>query len=85
VTAVNGRAQAVGTYTDANGQTRGFRWERGRITTLDVPGAVATMVTDINDRGQIVGVYQNSAATPSPQATGSPPMDMPGPLGRIAG
>ena len=33
----------------------GFVWERGRYTTVDAPGAVGTFLTDINDRGQLLG------------------------------
>ena len=29
------------------------------MTTIDVPGAFATQPLDINDRGQIVGLYEN--------------------------
>ena len=37
------------------GGLHGFVWERGRYTTVDAPGAVGTFVTDINDRGQLLG------------------------------
>jgi uncharacterized membrane protein len=46
----------VGQYQDANGRYHGYVWERGRFTTIDAPGAVATTLFDINDRGQIVGL-----------------------------
>jgi type II secretory pathway pseudopilin PulG len=42
----------------------GFVWERGRFTTIDAPGAVGTFVSDINNRGQIVGsAYRDPGAT----------------------
>jgi hypothetical protein len=45
----------VGEYQTPDGKFHGFRWERGRITTIDAPGAAGTSLTDINDRGQILG------------------------------
>jgi uncharacterized membrane protein len=47
----------VGDYTDADGLIHGFLWDKGRFTTIDVPGAGGTTATDINNRGQIVGEY----------------------------
>jgi uncharacterized membrane protein len=47
----------VGQYQDANGRYHGYVWERGRFTTIDVPGAAGTSLVDINDRGQILGAY----------------------------
>jgi hypothetical protein len=38
-----------------------LRDARGRITRVDVPGAVGTNPYDLNDRGQVVGVYLNAA------------------------
>jgi hypothetical protein len=29
---------------------------------------------DLNDRGQLVGIYENTAATASPQPADTPPM-----------
>ncbi|HEX5882009.1 MAG TPA: hypothetical protein VF468_27380 [Actinomycetota bacterium] len=50
----------------------------GRFTTIDVPGAAATQLTRINDRGQIVGLDINPKGAPSQQPTGTAPR------GRIA-
>ena len=47
--------------------------ERGRYTTFDVPGQEAAEFQHINNRGQIVGVYENTA-TPGPRRAGVPPM-----------
>jgi hypothetical protein len=48
--------------------------ERGGITTIkdlftpiDFPGAPRTLATGINDQGQIVGAFENPAATPDRQ------------------
>jgi hypothetical protein len=35
---INDGGQIVGAYTDPAGASRGFRLDRGRITTIDVPG-----------------------------------------------
>jgi hypothetical protein len=42
--------------------------------TIDFPGALTTLVTGINDRGQIVGAYENPNAAPDAQPG---PMRMP--------
>ena len=47
----------MGEYIDAGGRFHGFLWDKGRFTTIDVPGSDVTSATDINDRGEIVGVY----------------------------
>ena len=55
---INNRGQVVGEYLDAGGRIHGYLWDRGRFTTVDGPdGAAGASLTDINDRGQIVGVY----------------------------
>ena len=53
----------VGQYQDAGGIYHGYVWQRGRFTTIDAPGAVATSPFDINDRGQIVGVRLEADGT----------------------
>jgi uncharacterized membrane protein len=67
--ALNNRGQVVGSYTDAGAppdrfapNTRhGFRWDRGRITRLDVPRSVATAGFGINDEGRVTGAYADAA------------------------
>ena len=46
----------------------GFRLDRGRFATVDVPGAKGTQAQGINHRGQIVGVYSD---TSNPSITGA--------------
>jgi probable HAF family extracellular repeat protein len=38
----------------------GFVYDRGVFTSLDVPGASATVAFGINARGQIVGAYDDT-------------------------
>jgi hypothetical protein len=54
---INDRRQMVGAYGDADGATHGFLREKdGDFTTIDLPGASATLPFGINDRGRIVGI-----------------------------
>jgi hypothetical protein len=69
---VNDRGQVAGTYRDAGtigggpsppGTLHGFvRQPGGQITTVDLPSRFAnTQVTDLNDRGQLVGSALDAA------------------------
>jgi probable HAF family extracellular repeat protein len=64
----NNRGDMVGAYVPDNPPNdlvayRGYhRDRRGRITLVDVPGAIATFPYDINDRGQIVGASSDTPA-----------------------
>jgi probable HAF family extracellular repeat protein len=65
---INNRGQVVGEYRDAGGAFHGFRWDRDRVVTIDAkPAGAATgcLPFDINDRGQIVGVYVETTPTPT--------------------
>ncbi|MFI5897053.1 hypothetical protein ACIA5D_43870 [Actinoplanes sp. NPDC051513] len=59
---INNRDQIVGVYGDAgDGARRGFIRTGDSFTTIDVPGAVGRSgAFDINDRGEIVGGYQDT-------------------------
>jgi uncharacterized membrane protein len=67
---VNDRGQVVGSWVgpDATpdpvfGQLKpahGFVWERGHVKTFDVPGAITTAGYEINNRGWIVGNYDDA-------------------------
>ena len=60
---IDDRRRIVGNYVDAAGAYHGFlRDGRGRFTTIDVPGALATQPETSNNRGQIVGSYSTTAA-----------------------
>lgn len=57
---VNKSGTAVGVYMDAAYVYHGFvRPANGNIVTLDYPGSPYTQLTGINDRGDIVGFYQD--------------------------
>jgi probable HAF family extracellular repeat protein len=61
---INNQGQITGFYGDRTG-VHGFLYEKGVVSTLDVPGATRlgrelTEATGINDRGQIVGDYRDS-------------------------
>ena len=75
---LNNRNQIVGGYLEGGampnpdgtvppGVVHGFLWERGRFTTLDVPGSIWTQPFGINDRGEIWA----GTTTPRGNSTGS--------------
>lgn len=43
-----------------NCATQGYKRVHGKIVTLNVPNAISTTVTGVNDHGDIVGFYQRS-------------------------
>jgi probable HAF family extracellular repeat protein len=79
---LNNRGQIAGftlapTEEDPLAGARGFllaKGVKGPFTPIDVPGAPRNLVFGLNDHGAIVGVYENTAATASPQPAGTPPM-----------
>jgi hypothetical protein len=78
---LNNRGQVAGfTFTGLEEFAQGARGflladgVKGQFTPIDVPGAPRNAVLGLNDRGQLVGYYENTAATASPQPAGTPPM-----------
>lgn len=78
---LNNRVQVAGfTFTGLEEFAQGARGflladgVKGQFTPIDVPGAPRNAVLGLNDRGQLVGYYENTAATASPQPAGTPPM-----------
>jgi uncharacterized membrane protein len=62
VAGINNLNQVVGTYDGGGvGGTHGFLYVNGAVSQIDVPGALATGATGINDRGQIVGSFIDSS------------------------
>jgi hypothetical protein len=66
--AIDDRGRIAGSYLDASvtpdpdgsappGTLHGFVWEKGRVTRLDVPGALLTIALDVDDRGRVAGGY----------------------------
>ena len=78
-TKINNRGQIVGVYSDTSPdlgdrpdsdptaptfKLRGFLLDRhGRFTRLDFPGSRSSQARSINDRGQVVGEYQDTAGS----------------------
>jgi len=55
---INDAGQIVGTFEDSStALPRGFVYDGGTLTTVDVPGSVATGISGINDAGQMVGGF----------------------------
>ena len=59
---INNRGHVVGFYLDANQVRHGFLFKNGAYTTIDHPLASSdSQAHDLNDRGQIVGLYERAA------------------------
>jgi uncharacterized membrane protein len=58
-TAANGNSthEIAGQFDDASGNTHGFVLNKGVFTTIDVPGAVFTIINGINASGRLAGTY----------------------------
>lgn len=80
MTDVNDRGQIVGSgFSGTNPATavsHGFVLRggvKGAFTPIDVPGALGTGASGINDRGQVTGGYTPPAAGSTRQPTGTQP------------
>ncbi len=66
---INNQGLAVGFYNDAAGNSHGFEYNShtGQYSRIMVPGAVTSMATGINDKGDISGIatYSNKATVTS--------------------
>jgi hypothetical protein len=62
---LDNRGRVVGDYLDTAGVLHGYLWERGRFVTTSVDGPEGTgaTLTGLNDRGQMIGVYQAGGTT----------------------
>jgi probable HAF family extracellular repeat protein len=59
-TGINNAGQIVGLYFDDDKNRHGFVLNKGIYTLIDVPGAIATDVFSINEKGEIVGSYDDA-------------------------
>ena len=57
---INHRGQIVGGYDTAGFVFQGLLLDRGRYTTIVVPGALRSSAIKINARGQIMGDYEDA-------------------------
>jgi uncharacterized membrane protein len=48
----------VGAFQDAEGNPRAVLLDNGVFTTIEPAGAIQSTASDINDRGQIVGLFR---------------------------
>lgn len=62
---INDGGEVVGSGFLAGGGPRAFRWERGVLRPLDIPGAVASAAHAIGASGDIAGGYAVAGAPPS--------------------
>jgi probable HAF family extracellular repeat protein len=66
---INDRGEIVGEFITLTREYGFLRDKRGRISRIDLPGAAGIQVDKINNRGQIVGAYnETSPFLPNPNA-----------------
>ena len=53
----------MGDYDRADGVGHGFVWRRGRFTTIDGPRGTGATLTDLDDRGRVIGVSSGDPAS----------------------
>jgi hypothetical protein len=64
VTGFNNSDELVGSYTDGSGVSHGFVYSAGSVTVVDEPLATGgTWINGLNDLGEFVGAYVDSAGT----------------------
>lgn len=61
VYAVNKSCTAVGWCTSSTGAPIAFTWSKGKFTDINFPNGAGTEATGINDKGDVVGLYFDSA------------------------
>lgn len=60
---INDLGEIVGNFADSTG-VHGFLYNGGKFTTINPPGSTFTVLSGINNRGQILG---SSSSVPSPE------------------
>jgi uncharacterized membrane protein len=58
-TGINVSEKVSGYFSDANG-TRGFIYNKGKITAFSVPQGTSTLAESINDLGQVAGSFMDA-------------------------
>lgn len=59
--AINDRGDIVGSYRNAQGSVDGFLLRSGSLTIIHVPNSITTNANDINNKGDITGVFDGHA------------------------
>lgn len=71
--AVNDAGQVAGTYRDAQGRLKGFIWDNGAMTTIEIEGAGDVQILSLNESGTMAGaVEQNGIVQPLIWQNGTP-------------
>jgi probable HAF family extracellular repeat protein len=60
---INEKDEVLGTGRDIDNLIKGFLYKNGEYTTIQVPGALSTRATSINNSGVIVGYFSDGAVT----------------------
>jgi probable HAF family extracellular repeat protein len=83
---INSRGDVAGYFTSNSGQTSGFVWSDGTLTTLPpLPGHTHSIAQDIGDSGLIAG-YSGPFTSPDKAVVwSSPPRPQPQALGTFGG
>jgi uncharacterized membrane protein len=83
---INDRGEIVGYYLDSARVPHGFLLKGSTYTTLDVPGALRTFATGINNKGYIVLAWEGSTGFESSVYNGKTykTIDVPGAAGSLA-
>jgi uncharacterized membrane protein len=62
---INTHADIAGFYIDLDGMQHGYlRHGDGTVEAMDFPGGVNTQSYGVNDRGTVIGVYQDAGGAP---------------------
>jgi hypothetical protein len=57
---INDQGLVSGAFADAAWHYHGFLWQTGKVTTIDAPGWVNTVLCVNNNQGVVAGSYDNS-------------------------
>lgn len=57
---INNSGVIAGEFDNEDRIFHGFILDRGRFTTVDVPGAILVEIVDLNDRGDLVGAWEDA-------------------------